>query len=393
MRQSTILLLLTFGLVGVLLAIARQPPRLPPADWRADWAARKEAAGHAPSMTTFMAPGPSGPNVRVSFYGLDRLPQVSDEALCKLLGDERPTTPAANEPAVDEEARRERTDLVEEMTTALGVVCDPSKPAAARLEAINAAIHGLVAFGADPAIYRNPIKAGAEARLVIAAMREARTWQDVVRISSNGRLFNYVGEGLTGLWFRRLAGDINRVTAIMCAVYAAKDCAPDLLVSAARTYAELGRRTDDEQHFDDAGDALRQAEAMLKPLKDAPENHALFSTIASAYGYAGEAGRREAFVRKAADISAEVVAALEPDKGGDKAYDYSQAIGVFAANLGRLAAYEADKRGALERAISVNLLAIAHAPQPRSSRLEQSYQPGDERDRTVPDFARRQGHR
>jgi hypothetical protein len=360
MRRSTILLLLAFGLGGFMLAMMRQPLRPPSADWRADRTARPPPARQAPSMTTFMLPGPGGGEVRVSFYGLDRLPQVSDAALCKLLGDRRPPTTAAGEPAADEEARRERTEIIAETTTALGVVCDPSRTAAARLEAVDAAVHGLVMLDPDSVIHSDPIKAGAQARLVIAAMREAGTWRDVVRAGSNGGLFDHIGEGVTGLWFRRLAADIKRVDAVMCVAHAGKDCAADLLIAVARTYAEIGRQTDDEQHFDDAGNALRQAEAMLKPLKDAPENHRLFGTIASAYGYAGEAGRREAFVRKAADISAEVVAALEPGKDGATAHDYSRAISVLAANLGRQAAYEADKRGSLERAISVGLRAIGH---------------------------------
>jgi hypothetical protein len=360
MRGSTIALLLALGSAGALLAYVRQPPRPPPADWRSAWAERNRAADGTPTMTTFMVPGPGGAEVRVRFYGLDRLPQVSDEALCKLLGDARPSTAAGNEQAADEETRKDRAELEAETRTALGIVCDASRPAALRLEAVGVAIHGLVASGADPTIHRIPIKAGAEARLLVAAMREARSWRDVVRVGSNGGLFAYVGEGLTGLWFRRLASDIDRITAVMCAAYAAKDCAAPLLVSAARTYAEIGRQTDDEQHFNDAGDALREAEAMLQPLKDAPENHQQFRTIASAYGYAGEAGRREAFVRKAAELSAEVVVALEHGKEGEKAHEYSRAISVLAANLGRLAAYETDKRGALERALSVNVIAIAH---------------------------------
>jgi hypothetical protein len=359
MRRSTLLLVLAFGLVALLVAYGRRVPRPPPADWRAELAARTKAAGQQPSMTTFMVPGPNGASMRVAFYGLDRLPQVTDEAFCKRLSEYREARPTLPETATDADARKEKAETAEVARTALGVACDTTRLAAERFEAAGN-VRVLVGSDGERAIYADLTVAGALARLNVAAMREARTWQEVLRSASNRFEFRMVEDGVSGLWFRRLAADLDRVTGALCGPASDLDCAPTLLVAAARTYAELGRQTNDEQHFQDAGDVLRQAEAMLKPLKDAPENLHLFRTIASAYGYAGEAGRNEAFVRKATEISGDVVAALEPGKDGVNIHDYSNAVATFGANLGRLAGYDTDKRGVLERAIAANVLGIAH---------------------------------
>jgi hypothetical protein len=320
---------------------------------------------------SFELPGPSGSKVRASFYGLNRLPLSGDD-LCAALRVELDGTPPTIEidlPGLPrEEAERTRREVTQairasfEQQWRLG--CMPGPRVAGRSATAaeqRAAALGL-AQGLSGQRYHADIRdEGRDALIIrwaIIQMKGISRVADLRPFVTNACYVSPSPQPMS-LAARRFTADCQRLQAAICDLGALASCRAEALVDAGKEYSLLGRLETDERHFRDMAGVLDEAEPLVRRVADRETRTRLIGEIASAFGYAGEAGRDLHLLRRAAEIAQKTLSELTPGPGRFEQEQYAAALDDVAIALSRLAATESDRISATRRAIEGYKHAIA----------------------------------
>lgn len=303
-------------------------------------------------------PGPDGKRLSVSFYGLERLPLPPGD-LCSYLSDrrERAKTQFAaqkkSDPDVFTDAdlaiKRACTDTVDDEDQPIG----PAMRGALAVQAASA----LSSLDSQPTLDR--AFGSLLMRWTVESLKAAKSVDDVNDVIKPLHIFNIDDDGVEGLIFKRFYADGARLRAALCPTPDTFACHANWLVTAGKGYSRVGRLEDHEQHFHDMTTVLDEAEPWVKAIASRGKRLDLLDDMASAFGYAGEAGRSETMLKRAADLSRRVVVEVEPAQNDQASSLYVNALEQLAANLGRWSSVATDKIAVLHDAINTGEKAIA----------------------------------
>jgi tetratricopeptide (TPR) repeat protein len=319
-----------------------------------------------PELTTesFTVPGPDGRRVTARFYGLERLPP-SDGDVCPLLRERLSQIPVVPKPSStdsDDAETETRRNYISQQVDAIcgGKPLDGEEPIAESARGWNATMAAMTMSLLDHKPAADERFAAALAHWILVHLRKALKVEEVTDILLARSGLSDADDNRRGLIFRRFSADLVRLGAELCSARSDPDCRARELVSVGRSYSRLGRLGTDEQSFRDMAEALDEAEPLVRKMQDKKVRIDLLDDIASAFGYAGEAGRDHKLLLRAVEIAEKSVAELESTKDGDGKWDYGEALGSLQSNLGRLAGSEIDRIAVTKRAVDVGEQAIAH---------------------------------
>lgn len=303
-------------------------------------------------------PGPDGKRLSVSFYAHERLLQPPGD-FCSYLRDRRQRAEAPS--AV---TKQSTADVFLDADTAIKRACidtvddedQPIRPTMRGALAVQAA-SALSALDGQPAL--DQAFGSLLMRGIVEGLKVAKTVDDVSEIIQPLHVLNDDSDSVAGLVFRRFYADGIRLRAALCPTQGYHYCRAQWLVSAGKIYSRIGRLEDHEQHFHDMAAVLDEAEPLVASIASRGRRLDLLDDMASAFGYAGEAGRSEAMLKRAASLSRRVVGELEPVENDRGSSLYANALEQLAANLGRLAPVSSDKISVLRDAIDTGEKAIA----------------------------------
>lgn len=194
-------------------------------------------------------------------------------------------------------------------------------------------------------------------RTILTRLREAKTVADVQQAIE----MSYGIDDLDDwerLHFSRFRGDLIRLSGQMCSKAAATACKVGKWIEAARIYADVGSLNGDDRNFRDVELLLNSILADVRKVKNISVRTGWMTDIASAFGYAGQAGRSGNLTGRAVEISRGALADLEQAKDPSLESELDDALGGLAANLGRHAPFATDKKSVFEEAVEVGSKAI-----------------------------------
>ncbi len=316
------------------------------------------------TTTSFTVPGPDGQHVTARFYGLERLPPANDE-ICPLLRERLAQVPALPNPSSGGNENGDQQIKLKYVSQQIDAICggtplEGEEPIAESARGWNATMAATTMSLLDHRPAVDERFAAALAQWILVHLRKANTVKEVGDILQARSGLLDADDDRRGLIFRRFSADLERLGAGLCSAPSDPACRARELVGAGRSYSRLGRLGTDEQSFRDMAEALDEAEPLVRKIQDKTARIDLLDTIASAFGYAGEAGRDRKLLLRAVEIVEKNVAALEPTKDADDKWDFGEALGSLLSNLGRLSGTETDRIPVTKRAVEVGEQAIAH---------------------------------
>ena len=319
---TLIIVLLALGLYAASGWLFPRKP-LPPDAFKRNLPAKTAEKKPVLTVTVLDLPGPDAKRIAVKFYGLERLPPAGEE-LCKQLQARRaaigplpanPDNPDKNE-WLETTLKRACVDTVDEEG-------EPIKPVQRGGLAVGAAA---MLANIDDKPVMDAAFASSWAHWMLGELRNAKTVGDVQIALEGSHSLDKSSEAPNNIIFKRLSADIDRLRAELCETPDEYHCRARFLSTAGHDYARLGRLETDEQHFRDMTAVLDEAERLVENISKKATRTDLLDSIASAFGYAGEAGRDHNLLVRATDISRRIVKELEAEKDGDDKWNYSNAI-------------------------------------------------------------------
>jgi hypothetical protein len=329
-------------LLGIGAWMALRPTPLP----LQRLAAPAQTSRPPPTVIAFEVPGPQGRAVLARFYGLERLRPTGDD-LCEGLTAALPRIAPVS---------GDLGELAPMLRRACGTDPDAAglPTTAADRIALAAALLSVVMQEANSG--RGEIDwATLGARWAVRRLREASGAEEVEAI-----LNTRCAPTPQTLPLRRVQADCTRIRAAFCPAGPERAmCQVRFLASAGEELARLGRLETNEQHFRDMAEVLDEAEALLRSMPENDERRIMLDGFATAFGYAGEAGRDRRLLLRAHEIAAANLAELgqEPEPGQD-GFRFARALDALALALSRLAAGDADRVAATRRAVAAQRRAI-----------------------------------
>jgi hypothetical protein len=307
-------------------------------------------------FTEFDVPASQGLRVKARFYRLDQLPSGDEATLCA--GFRASLAKARDQKGLNEEWR---DTMAIKAATSVDAICTGNLPrlkgvAFARL--LQDALIQLLMM--DHTDVRTSEMQAAVARGIVDWLREAKNREEVDQALLLRSAVKGTDIDQSGLALMRFSTDLNRLSTELCGKENIVYCKGIELARAGKSYAELGRLSNDEQHFRDMAETLASAEAYVRQISERELRLSVLEDIVAAYGLGGEAGRDGTLLRRAVEIAETIVSELKPAHDEEGSEAYGEALETLAASLGRYAGRAPNRIVVTRRAIEVGEIAIAH---------------------------------
>lgn len=290
--------------------------------------------------TVIDIPGPGGQKIKAAFYDLEGMPPFGGDDICALLREWIGVGDKSDSLAQGKVFSLPYCPDMPQVGENEGVFLSP-RAAVSILPASHGDKHAELTF------------ASTLARDSVKRLKSAASVMDVRLAVDMSAGLDLVGEIREGLYFKRFHADMQRLDANLCDGPGKEACRIYRLIEAGSAYAQICSLVDDEQHLIDAEQTLTEIEAEVASDPDLDRKIGRLETIASAYGYAGESGRRESLVKRALDISRKNLAEIEAAGLEENASLYDDALEHLSANIGRYAFFTVDTKSLLEESVLI----------------------------------------